>query len=197
MVIGSPEYWMLVLGTILLVVQFIGLVSAGHAIMAARTAQGAIAWAICLISFPALALPAYWILGRSKFEGYVKARRSGNTEIHHVVHEAARRALDRKLFLTETTPAHRVLERLVRMPFTKHNHVQLLVDGEQTFDAIFAGIAAAEDYVLVQFFIVKDDALGQELKARLLAKAGQGVRVVLRPDNRFDSFYRHNPYDSY
>ena len=117
------------------------------------------------------------MFGRSKFEGYVKARRSGNTGIHHVVHEAARRALDRKLFLSDSKPGHRVLERLVRMPFTKHNRVNLLLDGEETFGAIFAGLASARDYILIQFYIVKDN----ELKSRLLAKAADGVRILKLP----------------
>jgi len=29
-----------------------------------------VAWAVSLNAFPYLAVPAYWILGRSKFEGY-------------------------------------------------------------------------------------------------------------------------------
>ena len=182
MEIGDAWIWVVVLITIFLAAEIMGIVSAGHAIMAARTAQGAIAWAICLIIFPFIALPAYWIFGCSKFEGYVKARRSGTSEIHHVFHEAARHALDRGLFVTDSKPEHRVLERLVRMPFTKHTRVRLLVDGEETFRAIFAGIESARDYILVQFFIVHDDELGNELKSRLLAKVAEGVRIYFLYD---------------
>jgi len=57
-----------------------------------------------------------------------------------------------------------------------------LVDGEATFDAIFAGIEAARDYVLVQFFIIKEDGIGEKLKQLLLQKAKQGVRVFLLYD---------------
>ena len=59
MEIDDTSFFLAVFGAIVVVVECMGLVSAGHAIMAARTAQGAIAWAICLISFPAIALPAY------------------------------------------------------------------------------------------------------------------------------------------
>ena len=58
-----------------LICQIAGLLTAVHAIMGVRTSQGAIAWAISLITFPYLAVPAYWELGRSKFNGYVTARR--------------------------------------------------------------------------------------------------------------------------
>ncbi len=56
------------------------------------------------------------------------------------------------------------------MPFTRGNQVSLLINGEQIFERIFAAIDRAEDYILVQFYIVRDDRLGNELLQRLAAK---------------------------
>ena len=69
-----------------------------------------------------------------------------------------------------------------RVPYTQGNALELLVDGEATFDAIFTALEAAERYILIQFFIIKDDDLGRELHARLLRKAAAGVsiRVLVR-----------------
>ena len=50
----------------------LGLVSSLHSVMSTRTSQGTIAWVVSLNTFPYLAVPAYWILGRSRFKGYVK-----------------------------------------------------------------------------------------------------------------------------
>ena len=47
-----------------------------------------------------------------------------------------------------------------------------LIDGEATFDAIFAAIDAAERYVLVQFFIVHDDRIGRAFRDRLIFANG-------------------------
>ena len=44
-------------------VELLGIMAAVHAIMNARTSQGAVAWAISLITFPWLALILYAILG--------------------------------------------------------------------------------------------------------------------------------------
>jgi hypothetical protein len=38
--------------------------------MNARTSQGAIAWALPPITLSPLAVPAYWIFGRRKVEGF-------------------------------------------------------------------------------------------------------------------------------
>src|SRR3546814_15686888 len=57
-----------------------GLVSALHAAVRTRTAQGAVAWSISLLTFPYVALPLSWVFGRGKFHGYVPARRSDDLQ---------------------------------------------------------------------------------------------------------------------
>ena len=59
----------------------VGFGSSIHAVMSARTSQGSIAWAVVLNTFPYLAVPAYWVFGRSQFEGYVTARRAGHLDL--------------------------------------------------------------------------------------------------------------------
>jgi cardiolipin synthase len=78
--------------------------------------------------------------------------------------------------------ARRVLESLAGLPFTAGNDAALLVDGEATFAAIFAAIAEARRYVLVQFFIVHDDELGRKLRDVLVAASRRGVRVYFLYD---------------
>jgi cardiolipin synthase len=58
----------------LLTAQVFGFVSATQAVLETRTSQGAIAWVIVLISIPLIAVPAYWIFGRSHVNGYRKRR---------------------------------------------------------------------------------------------------------------------------
>src|SRR5690606_14713675 len=65
----------------------------------------------------------------------------------------------------------RAVEQLAMMPLTSANHSELLVDGEATFDSLFAGIKEARSYILIQFFIVRDDSLGRRLKHQLIAAA--------------------------
>ena len=70
-----------------------------------------------------------------------------------------------------------VFETLAESPFLGGNDMELLVNGDATFKAIFAAINAAEKYVLIQFYIVRDDVLGKELGELLLQKARQGVHI--------------------
>ena len=157
-----------------------GIVSAVNALFSTRSTQGAIAWAVSMITFPYVAVPLYWVLGRDRFVGYVRARRAGSAEL-----DTLRARLDRDradLGPAGTRAPLTVLETLADTPFTSGNRVELLVDGRRTFEAIFAEVARATDYVLAQFFIIHDDAIGREFKERLCAKARQGVRVHLLYD---------------
>ena len=160
----------------------LGVITSVHAVMKTRTSQGAIAWALALITLPYLALPLYLVFGRDRFRGYIDARREEGQRIQHLRESMARRAQDRSSLPKSAPASYLVFNQLAQMPFTTGNQARLLIDGKATFEAIFAGIEAATRYVLVQFFIVHDDEIGRELKARLLAKARQGVAIYFLYD---------------
>ncbi|HHQ49040.1 MAG TPA: cardiolipin synthase [Acidobacteria bacterium] len=159
------------------VMHTVGFLSSIHAVMSTRTSQGAIAWAVSLNTFPYIAVPAYWILGRPRFQGYVTARQAGMVELQPTIEAAAAGADDLRASGLEEG-AVRAAERLAEVPALRGNTVSLLIDGEATFRSIFEGIDGARRYVLVQFFIVRDDELGRRLQAKLMAKARDGVEVL-------------------
>jgi cardiolipin synthase len=171
----------------------LGIASAVQAIMETRTPQGAVAWVLGLITFPYVAVPAYWVFGRSKFRGLVALRRA---DLVKTV-PAARRYLDElktgNLVAFPERQRELSIEKLAKLPFTVGNDVQLLVDGKDTFDSIFKGIQRAEDYILVQFYILRADGLGSQLKDRLAAKARQGVQVRVL----YDEVGSHDLPDAY
>jgi cardiolipin synthase len=159
------------------VVELFGIIAAVHAVMNARTSQSAIAWGISLVTFPWVALILYAIFGRNKFKGYVLLRHSRDEAIHHFIEEVQKEARQKNLICESVSESQTALARLAELPITRGNKTRLLVDGEATFRAIFDDIDAAKAYILVQFFIVKDDGLGRELKSKLIQKAREDVRV--------------------
>jgi len=171
-----------VIVAIVIVFEILGVISAIHSIMSSRTPQGSIAWAVSLVAMPFVAVPAYWVFGRDKFRGYVLARQHELELIDDLIRQASNQirdagAVDRR-YIAALTGA----EKLARVPISGGNEVELLIDGEATFASIFAGIDVAKDYILVQFYIVRDDELGRELKTRLIARSQSGVRVLFLYD---------------
>lgn len=167
---------------LLIVFQVLGVVSAVHAVMSVRTPQGSIAWAVSLVTFPYLSVPAYWVFGRNKFQGYVLARREDIESLSDIFQQANAQLDINAVDVGEKRGGVRAAEILARSPLTDGNMAELLVDGQATFDSIFQGIDAAEHYVLVQFYIVRDDELGRALQDRLIAAAARGVHVLFLYD---------------
>lgn len=171
-----------VFGLLALLVYVLGLVSAFDAIMKARTSQGAIAWAVILVTMPYFALPLYWFFGQRKFYGYARARKSGDREVHYLAEEMNRYLPDLDGTAPNDRAAIQAVEKLANCPFTGHNEVTLLIDGKATFAAIFDGIESAQEYILVQFYIVRADSAGLALQERLIRKARAGVRIYFLYD---------------
>lgn len=154
-----------------------GIATAVHAVFNARSAQGSTAWAIALVAAPFISLPLYLIFGRNRFSGYVDARRNSDVA-HSWIAEQARTVCDEfRSDLPDVGGRLSFLERLAHLPFTYGNRVELLIDGEATFAAMFDAMEKAEHYILVQFFIVRADDLGQRLKDLLIARAKDGIAV--------------------
>jgi cardiolipin synthase len=163
-------------------VQLLGIVTAVRAVMDSRTPQGAIGWAVALVAFPWLTLPLFWIFGKSKFQGYVLARRDDLAESGPIAKEAHRLLVERGLLVHTEHAGALPFERLAKLPFTTGNDAELLIDGEATFASIFAGIENARHYVLVQFYILRDDEVGRAFQERLLERDRAGVRVYVLYD---------------
>lgn len=166
-----------IVAAIMAAIYVLAFVCAVREIMISRTSQGSIAWilALALLPFPTTLL--YLIVGWKAFDDYATDRiRNGR---------AARplRAKDLALIDHATSDLWPVQSKVSEVPFLSGNEVELLVDGHATFDSIFAGIAAARSYLLVQFYIVRDDALGKELAERLIERANAGVKVYLLYDD--------------
>ncbi len=169
-----------------LIMHLLGAITSVRAVMSTRTSQGAIAWAISLNTFPYVAVPAYWVFGQSRFDGYELLRHTEFIAGNETAQRAKQKLEDDELLLIPETPAQErhamLLDNISRLPITTANDAKLLIDGEDTFKAIFEGIAEAKDYILVQFYILRDDDLGQQLKDALIERANNGVRVYVLYD---------------
>lgn len=175
------------LGILATCLHILGVLSAIHAVMKAKTSQGAIAWTLSLITFPYLTLPLYWIFGQDKFMGYVIARQDQDLRLGTLRALVKPPSVELLKALPIESSTVKVLEGLADLPFTLGNKAKLLINGDETFGAIFEGIASAKEYILVQFFIVHDDELGKELKQKLIEAAKRGVKIYFM----FDSVGTH------
>jgi len=170
------------LTAIFILFHIMGLVSSVHAILQTRTPQGAIAWVVSLNTLPIVSVPAYWVFGRTKFNGYVSTHQDISLEIRDKVEQISKRMQPYLVEAPQTFPEYEAVKKLARYPFTRGNRVDLLVDGNATYDSIEAGIESAKSYVLFQFYILRPDTIGRRFKNQLIGKAQQGVSVYILYD---------------
>lgn len=167
---------------IVVFVHLLGFMTAIKAVMETRTSQGAIAWVVFLITFPYLSLPAYWILGRSRFKGYVEARYEKNRQIDQKLGDILDGLKPYVFSDKKIHGAGSAAEKLADIPVLSANSVILLMDGDATFESILEGISSAQSYILFQFFSVSPDKIGNQVKDALIVKAEEGTRVYFLYD---------------
>ncbi|MCL6282072.1 cardiolipin synthase [Ruegeria sp. 2012CJ41-6] len=170
--------WSLLVSLVLLTAYVSAAFCALRAAQTARTPQGSVAWVMFLLTFPLIAVPAYLFLGQHRFRGYRIARRESERVVEGIKAFAAQARPPAEALRLNVRP----FESIAHLPVVRGNTAELLIDGTATFDAIFAAIDAARSYVLVQFYILRDDALGNDLHDRLIAAVERGVTVRVLTD---------------
>ena len=78
-------------------------------------------------------------------------------------------------------PANKRLMQLLlknaKAPFSLSNEVTVLTNGYRKFTRLFTLIKEAKDHIHLEYFIIKDDHIGNELKELLIEKAKEGLEI--------------------
>ena len=166
-----------------------------------QSPSASFAWIILNLALPIIGVPAYVLLGKYRIRGYIKRRSIRNFEFSGYARDLTQQ------WLMPSGESYNVPATIepnfgtFRQIFSKFGpifephpaEVKLLVDGKATFEEIFRAIASAKRYILVQYYILKSDRLGLELKRLLIAKAQAGLPVYLLYDD-MGSFWLKQEY---
>ncbi len=164
-----------------------------HILNARQSPAASITWIWINLALPFIGVPLYLFLGRVRIDDYGTC--------------AGDLALDfPERFACLTGENSDSINQDLSVEFKKvfssfgpvfkpycNESVALLVDGEQTFSEIFSSIKQAKHYILVQYYILRSDKLGIELKDLLVEKVKEGVRVYLLYDD-MGSFWLSRNY---
>ena len=89
-----------------------------------------------------------------------------------------------------------LVQRIMRSPLHECPGTQLLVDGELSFRAMLAAIDGAREEVLLETYILRDDRVGESVRAALANAVARGVRVCVLADavgslDTKEAFWQH------
>ncbi|MGE0173550.1 MAG: cardiolipin synthase [Oligoflexales bacterium] len=155
--------------------------------------QTALAWILINAAFPPVGVPLYYLLGQNRLKSYVKRRRKSRKRRMETDQISERFEVDQMPvvpYISEFEGFARLSESFTPSLATD---VQLLIDGEMTFESIFQEIKSAKRYIFVQYYILRSDRLGLELKQLLIEKAKEGVAIFLLLDH-IGSFFLTQSY---
>jgi len=168
-------------------------------VLSNRATPGAsIAWILLHAVVPFVAVPAYLLLGDYRIKGYVRRHKARQQQLEDagalIPPEAPP---DPDLLPLDMRSTYRVFSKVFRQFGTmlepQLGAATLLVDGHETFSSIFEAINSARQYIIVQYYIVRSDRLGLELKRLLSAKAREGIAVYMLYDD-MGSFWLSSDY---
>ena len=66
--------------------------------------------------------------------------------------------------------------------FTHNNRIQILKNGREKFPALIKALKAARHHIHMEYYIIRNDEIGREIRDILVSKAREGVEVRLLYD---------------
>ena len=140
-----------------------------HALSKPHSPQGTIAWILGLVLIPGLTIPLYMVLGAARIRKHTTSRHSRDTIQRFLKNNSAWRQPESTL--------SRMLTEATGFPPCSGNSVSLLQDGNETYRELLQSIHQARQFILLEFFIIRNDLVGSILRQALEERARAGVSV--------------------
>lgn len=142
-----------------------------------------ISWVLVLILLPFAGIIIYLFFGQE----YRKKKMFSRKGLHDLekLRKLTQSQLDQlpKNYLTLSGPVYekrRLMNLLLANSnalVSDDNRIRILKNGEQAFPAMFQAIEEARHHIHLEFYIVDDDIIGNQLREMLIRKAMSGVEV--------------------
>ncbi|WP_163195791.1 cardiolipin synthase [Clostridium thermarum] len=129
-----------------------------------------IAWLLVFILLPPVGIFLYLFLGRN-WKVY-KLRESFSPDVQELIFNAMHRLEGMEYFhLIE------LLANNSESPLYVNNEITILKNGDEKFHYLKEELKKAKHHIHLEYYIVKSDTIGNEIKNILIEKARQGVKV--------------------
>lgn len=142
-----------------------------HALCRPHSPQGTIAWMLALLLLPSASIPLYLVLGAARIRRHTTSRHSRG-----ILQRALR---DSGAWQPPSTLLSSTIAHCTGYAPCSGNSVKLLQDGNDTYRNLLQAIRRAQRSILIEFFIIRNDIVGNTLRKALEEQARAGVQVYI------------------
>ena len=142
-----------------------------------------IAWLLVVTFLPLLGIVLYFYFGKNYRKEKIFSRKE-LTDSKQIKMPALYQPGDKPdiSFRTDETVAEKahimkMLYNSDKALLTERNRVKILVNGKVTFEHILAELNKAEKHIHLEYYIIDDDRIGNEVRRILIRKAQEGIEV--------------------
>jgi len=139
-----------------------------------------ITWLIVLGSFPLIGFIFYLLFGRNyrKEKMFRKKYFLDKQAFLTVEGEDDPRSEEKQSLLGQhQAKLFQLAQRLGNSPISFDTSTKVLANGEETFQHILNQLKRARHHIHLEYYIVRHDSIGQEIKDLLIQKASEGVKI--------------------
>ncbi|ADU31153.1 cardiolipin synthase [Evansella cellulosilytica] len=144
-----------------------------------RNPTKTVTWLVVLGTFPIVGFFFYLMFGQNvrKRKSFNKKAIEDEQAFHHM---EGNRPLDEtklKRMSDHQQKLFRLANKIGNNPISFQTETKVLTDGKETFTYIVEALKKAENHIHLEYYIVRHDEIGQEIKQILIDKAKAGVAV--------------------
>ncbi len=177
----------------LIIINFIYIITAIivsiSVIMDNRNPAKTISWIIILFLLPFIGLIIYFMVGQNYRKQKIFTRK-GMEDFKRIQSLREKQLIEIKEddFIEDENIRKKlhIIKLLLKNNkalLTRKNKTEILNNGSRIFGSIKSALKNAKDHIHIEFYIIEDDRIGNEIKDILIEKANEGVKVRLIYDD--------------
>ena len=134
-----------------------------------------------MVLLPVVGIVLYIFFGRSlrhvrMISRKKRLRLTGRDDIKHLMRGGQVVRYDTSL--SERQQMINLVNSIQGSPYLPNNEVEIFTNGKDKFAAYKRDLLAAKRYIHIQYYIIENDKLGNEIAEILKQKVGEGVKVI-------------------
>ncbi|MBR5029810.1 MAG: cardiolipin synthase [Muribaculaceae bacterium] len=155
-----------------------------------------LAWITVLVLLPVVGIILYIFFGRSlrhvrMISRKKRLRLTNRDDIKHLMN--TRQVVRYEDEKSDRQQMINLVNSVQGSPYLANNEVEIFTNGKDKFDALKRDLLAAKNYIHIQYYIIENDTIGNEIADILKQKAAEGVKVRVLYDHvgsfHFDMSY--------